>query len=177
MLFFITGRPGIGKSTVCMKVIELVKKSSFKIGGIICPEVRCRGRRIGFKVIDLLTLREGWLAHINFKTEVKVGRYHVNLDDLEEIGVNAILSAIKKADVIVIDEIGPMELKSYKFRKAVFKSFKCGKPVVAVLHWQLSKSFLRNLEASSYSVYEVNFNNRSYLHEVIFRKLTKYLNR
>lgn len=174
MLIFITGRPGIGKSTVCMKVINLLKKSNFKIGGVICPEARVKGRRVGFKIIDLLTLREGWLAHVDFKTGIRIGKYHVNLNDLNGIGVNAILNAIKEADVIVIDEIGPMELKSYLFREAIYKSFKCGKPVIAVLHWRLGKSFLRGLRVSSYEVYEVTFNNRNYLHETIFRSIMKY---
>jgi len=174
MLIFITGRPGIGKSTVCMKVMELLKQLNFKIGGVICPEVRVKGRRVGFKIIDLLNSREGWLAHIDFKTGIRIGKYQVNLNDLNEIGVNAILNAIKEADVIVIDEIGPMELKSLSFKEAVYESFKSGKPVIAVLHWRLGRSFIRNLRNLNFKIYEVTFSNRDYLHETIFKGLMKY---
>lgn len=175
MLIFITGRPGIGKSTVCMRVMELLRQSNLKIGGVICPEVRIKGRRVGFKIIDLLTSREGWLAHVNLKTGIRIGKYHVNLNDLNEIGVNGILNAIEEADVIVIDEIGPMELKSSLFKKAIYKSFRSGKPVLSVIHWRLGGAFIRNLRASSFKIFEVNLSNRNYLHETIFKSLMKYL--
>ncbi len=175
MLHIITGRPGIGKSTVCRRVIELLRDRSLKIGGVICPEVRSNRVRIGFKIIDLMTGREGWLAHVNFNTGIRVGKYQVNLKDLNEIGVSAIKNAMKSADVIVIDEVGPMELKSSEFKKVVFEAFKSSKPVIAVVHWRLSSWIASSTKELNPRIYRVNMANRDRLHEEIFRNIMSEL--
>ncbi|MCS7385912.1 MAG: NTPase [archaeon GB-1867-005] len=171
MLIFITGRPGVGKSTVCRRVIDSLKSLNLRVGGVICPEVRIGRSRVGFKIIDLLSSSEGWLAHVNFKTRVRVGKYGVNLRDLESIGVNAISKALTSADVIVIDEVGPMELKSKSFENAVYTAFKSGKPVIAVIHWRLSGAMQRVFSNLNPEVFEVTLQNRERLPEIILRRI------
>jgi len=112
---FITGRPGCGKTTM---IIEIIKESNLNAGGFYTAEVREGGKRKGFKIIDL-DGNEGILAHVGLKSPYKVGKYKVNIKDLEEIGVKSILNAINKGKVIVIDEIGKMELFSERFKRAV----------------------------------------------------------
>jgi len=177
MLIFITGRPGIGKSTVCKRVIDALKSLNLRVGGVICPEVRVGRSRVGFKIIDLLSSSEGWLAHVNLKTGVRVGKYGVNLRDLESIGVNAILNALSSADVIVIDEVGPMELKSKSFQKAIYTAFKSAKPVIAVIHWRLSRALQRTFSNLNPKVYEVTLQNRQKLHQVILKEILAQLGR
>lgn len=112
---FITGRPSCGKTTLIMQII---KELNLNIGGFYTAEIRERGQRKGFKIIDLGG-KGGVLADIDLKSPYKVGKYKVNLKDLEEIGVKSILNAIGKNKIVIIDEIGKMELFSEKFRKAV----------------------------------------------------------
>ena len=90
--------------------------------------------RVGFEIIDLTNGKHGWLAHVNQKSGPQVGKYHVNLEDLESIGAKAITEATEKCSVIAIDEIGPMELFSQKFKQAVAAALESGKPVLAVVH-------------------------------------------
>ena len=116
--FFLTGRPGIGKTTVLLRIVEELKKRDLKIGGLISQEIRRAGTRVGFKIIDLDSGREGWLAHVRQPVGPKVGKYRVCMKDLESIGVDAILRALREADIVVIDEIGPMELFSQLFQKS-----------------------------------------------------------
>ena len=107
----ITGQPGVGKTTVCRAVVDRLGRST---GGMICSDItegdrgeRDRGgRRVGFELLDLQTGVKGVLAHIRGDGP-RVGKYHVNLHDLDRIGVNAILSA-SGTDLIVINEIAPM---------------------------------------------------------------------
>ena len=101
---------------------------------MISREAREGNTRVGFEIIDLTNNKHGWLAHINQKSGPQVGKYHVNLQDLENIGAKAITDAIEKCDVIAIDEIGPMELFSQKFKQAVKQALESKKVVLAVVH-------------------------------------------
>lgn len=141
MKIFLTGPPGSGKSTVLMKTIELLKKKGMKVGGMITPEIRERGRRIGFGVKDVYSGKEGILASIDQKTGPKVGKYRVNLEDFERIALPALDSALKGCDVVCIDEVGRMEWFSKNFRNKVYEIFASGKKVVAILHREFVSKF------------------------------------
>ena len=54
--------------------------------------------------------------------------------DLDNIGATAIVEAVQKCDVIAIDEIGPMELYSQKFKQAVKQALENKKLVLAIVH-------------------------------------------
>ena len=128
----ITGQPGVGKTTVCRAVIDRLGRST---GGMICSDITegdSRGRRVGFELLDLQTGVKGVLAHIRGDGP-RVGKYHVNLHDLDRIGVSAILSAVG-TDLIVIDEIAPMELASQRFIRAVEEALASDTDMLVVLH-------------------------------------------
>ena len=112
---FITGKPGCGKTTLIKKIIEDLKLVA---GGCYTSEIQEAGKRVGFE-IKTLNGRKGILAHKDFKSPYRVGSYKINIKDLEEIGVDSILKALKENKVIIIDEIGKMEMKSPKFKKTV----------------------------------------------------------
>ena len=135
-MLLITGSSGIGKTTVLMKTVNILKEKGYCVGGMISREVREGGTRVGFEILDLSTQKRGWLAHVKQKTGPQVGKYRVNLEDLEAIGVQAITEAIKNCDVIAIDEIGPMELFSKKFRDATQRALESPKLIIAVVHWK-----------------------------------------
>jgi nucleoside-triphosphatase len=113
--FLITGKPGSGKTTL---IKEILKEINLPINGFYTEEIRENGERRGFKIVSL-DGKEGILAHQNFKSQLRVSKYGVNLNDLEEIGIKAILKALKEGKICLIDEIGKMELFSEKFKKAV----------------------------------------------------------
>ena len=126
---FITGKPGCGKTTL---IKEILKKLKSKISGFYTEEIREKGERIGFK-IKTLDKKEGILAHINLKSRYQLGKYKVNLKDLEEIGVLAIKRAIKEKKIVLIDEIGKMELFSVRFQDAVIKALESKKKVLGTI--------------------------------------------
>ncbi len=133
-VFLLTGAPGVGKTTTLEKVVEALKAQGVSVGGIISREVRKSGVRVGFEIIDLTNGNRGWLAHVDQRSGPQVGKYRVNMRDLENIGAKAIAEAIEKCAVVVIDEIGPMELFSPTFKQAVKQALDNGKPVLAVVH-------------------------------------------
>jgi len=125
----ITGAPGSGKSTVCRNVLKHI---TCTYGGMTSAENREKGERVGFAIEDIATGMQGVLAH-KHGTGPHVGSYHVNIEDLNRIGVAAIKNAMSK-DLIVIDEIAPMEFKSPLFIKAVGEALDSDKGMLVVLH-------------------------------------------
>jgi nucleoside-triphosphatase len=120
-----------------MKVIEALKKKGFKIGGFITPEIRVKGKRIGFRVVDVYSGEEGILASVDQKTGQRIGKYRVNLEDFERVALKALDFAIKECDVIAIDEIGKMELFSKAFKEKIDELLAQDKPMICVLHRNL----------------------------------------
>ncbi|MEM2098882.1 MAG: NTPase [Candidatus Bathyarchaeia archaeon] len=133
-VLLLTGDPGIGKTTVLAKTVDILRAEGYTVGGIITRENRQDGTRVGFEIMDISTGKRGWLAHINQPAGPQIGKYKVNIENLTTIGAEAILAAIENCCVIVIDEIGPMELLSEKFKQAVSKALESSKPVIAVIH-------------------------------------------
>ena len=107
----LTGRPGCGKTTLIKRVVNELALSA---GGFYTEEIRQRGERVGFKIITLQG-KEAVLAHVDFKTKQRVGKYGLDLPALESIGIEAICIAMRARQLLVIDEIGPMEIRSRIF--------------------------------------------------------------
>jgi len=112
----ITGRPGVGKTTLIERILE---RLSVPAGGMLTVETRVCGHRVGFEIRDVATGAAGVLAHVHHREGPKIGRYTVDLVSVREVGVAAIDRAISSAALVVIDEIGPMELASPDFVPSV----------------------------------------------------------
>lgn len=173
---FLTGPPRIGKTTIILKVIERLKLRGTKIGGMISQEILERGIRMGFKIIDLETNREGILAHVKQRNGPRVGKYRVCLEDLNEVGTKAILKACRRASLIVIDEIGPMELYSNEFKKAVLEALNSDRIVLGTIHYRAKTAFTDAIRRrEDIDLIEVTYNNRNELPKIIIEKILEKL--
>lgn len=164
-LFVLTGAPGSGKTTVVLRLVEILKRMGFSVGGMYTREVRSSGSRVGFEIVDVATNRVGKLAWAGHGSGPRVGKYVVNLRDLEEVGVKAIESA-DRFDIVVVDEVGPMELKSHKFREAVKKLLTMDRPTVFTIHYRASDELLDEIRRiASGRIVVVTLENRDKLPE------------
>jgi nucleoside-triphosphatase len=111
------GYPGVGKTTVTRRLIALLRDAGVPLAGFVTDEIRVRGRREGFAVEAVLGDR-GVLAHVELPGPPRVGRYGVDLQAFERIALPA-LAVPQPGGVIVLDELGRMELASAAFRDAV----------------------------------------------------------
>ncbi len=148
LLYAITGRPGIGKTTVALKVSTTLKKHGLKIDGMYTMEVREGGVRKGFKVVRIGG-GEGILAWKDHRGGPRVGRYTVNLRDLEEVGVRGIIEGVERADFVVVDEVGPMELYSQRFREAVKNLLSSTKPALITVHYRSRDPLIQEVKRAA----------------------------
>jgi nucleoside-triphosphatase len=175
-ILFLTGNPGVGKTTLLVEIVKSLKGEGFNVGGMVTREVRENGVRVGFEITNLLDDSHGWLAKVYQESGPRVGRYRVILEDLGHIGAKAIIDAVKKSDVVAIDEIGPMELFSDDFKKAVTKAIESDKLVVGVIHKNARDSLIEAIRRrQDVQIEVVTRENRDKLREIVPRKAIEFL--
>jgi nucleoside-triphosphatase len=127
------GRPGVGKTTVTLRLVERLRGAGLPVTGFVTREIRGEhGRRVGFE-LETLDGRRGLLARADLRGGPRVGRYGVALDDLERLAV-PVLERADGDSIVVVDELGKMELASPLFRDAVSDLLARPLPLVATVH-------------------------------------------
>lgn len=172
----ITGKPGSGKTTVLQRTISVLRDRGFRAGGIYCPEIRERGVRLGFKIIDIMTGQERILAHVGQREGPRVSKYRVNVSNVDELSESAIGRALREADFVAIDEIGPMELYSDGFRRAVDTALDSTKPLLSVVHKSTTSGLIGKIKSrKDVKVFEVTTETRNALSEQLANLLMEAL--
>ncbi|MBI4186944.1 MAG: NTPase [Chloroflexi bacterium] len=128
----LTGKPGTGKTSIIKQVVAGLKG---KAGGFYTEEIRRQGIREGFRLFTL-DGQSAILAHVDIESPYRVGKYGVDVDSLERVGVPALRRAAGDCDLVVIDEIGKMELFSASFRETVWQIITSGKRVLGTIMLQ-----------------------------------------
>lgn len=128
---FITGKPACGKTTLikeaCLSIMD-------RAGGFLTEEIREGNARLGF-MLKAFDGRQGVLAKKGMKSAYKLNKYGIDINVLENIGADALEKAAREKALIVIDEIGTMEIGSERFRKALLEAFGSGKKVLASVRY------------------------------------------
>jgi nucleoside-triphosphatase len=125
----LTGRPGCGKTTLVRRLVNELAQSA---GGFYTEEIRKRRERVGFKIVTL-DGKEGVFAHVDFKTQQRLGKYGLDLSPLETISIEAVREALRARRLTVIDEIGPMEIRSAIFREVVNEALDSCAPLLGTI--------------------------------------------
>ncbi len=125
----VTGAPGAGKTTLIRAVLAAVCK---RAGGFVTEEIRENEQRVGFRV-QSLDGATAVLAHVRAVRGPRVGRYQVDVPAFEAVGVAALEAAAREADLIVVDEIGKMELCSQRFAEALETALRSPKPLLGTV--------------------------------------------
>jgi Predicted nucleotide kinase len=130
----LTGKPGTGKTALIKDALALLqaKRGNLKSGGFYTEEIRTSGVRQGFRIVTL-DGQEAILAHINISSPYQVSKYKVDIDNLNKVGISALRQALEESDLVIIDEIGKMELLSPQFREAVSQVLGSGKKVLGTI--------------------------------------------
>ncbi|MCS7099110.1 MAG: nucleoside-triphosphatase [Sulfolobales archaeon] len=176
----ITGRPGVGKSTIFAEVVENLKRRGYSVCGFFCPEIRIGGVRKGFKIVSIGLPIEGVLSYVcgemSGLSSLTVGKYCIKIDDAISVGAHSLEYAVRVCDIIALDEVGPMELKVKELEKRIWDALYSAKPTVAVVHVRLAEEVRRALLSRSFKTlyFVVTESNRGEIPQIVLRNIFNY---
>jgi nucleoside-triphosphatase THEP1 len=127
--FLVTGEPGVGKTTVIRQVVSTMH---LRAAGFYTEDLTAGGVREGFRIVTL-DGEVALLASTGYLGPVRVSKYGVDLAELERVGVVALRRALERGHVVVVDEVGRMQLYSRAFRQTVFHAIREGHPVLGTI--------------------------------------------
>jgi nucleoside-triphosphatase len=166
---FLTGAPSSGKTTVIKKVIAGL---GFPANGFYTEEERTGGRRIGF-LMKTLAGERGYLAHQDIRSEFRVRRYGVSIENIDTVAVPSIIPSNR--NVIILDEIGKMECFSGVFRQAVINALDSPNIVVGTIAFGGDNFIVGIKKRPDMEIHEVTLENRDSLSDLILRKISKFM--
>ena len=119
-VLLLTGRPGIGKTTVIKTVADQLGD---RAAGFYTEEIRGSSGRLGFRLATL-SGQVAVMAHVDLcgGGRPRVSRYGVDVDAIERLAVEAVRRAMNRGRLVVVDEIGKMELYCQPLKEAILKA-------------------------------------------------------
>ncbi|MBM4322474.1 MAG: NTPase [Deltaproteobacteria bacterium] len=125
----LTGRPGVGKTTLIKKIAEALKE--YHPVGFYTEEIREKGMREGFEWVSL-DGRRGLLSHKKIKSPYRVREYGVDVKGFDDF-LNSVPWTDPSTRLIIIDEIGKMECFSDQFKKILKEVLDSKKGLIATI--------------------------------------------
>ena len=122
------GRTGVGKTTLIKRLAQALRYRP--VDGFFTEELREAEHRTGFW-LSLLDGRQVLLAHRQMGQGARVGPYKVNTAVLDDVAVTVVHRAMREALVLLVDELGRLELSSSALQRALREAFDRGPVMVA----------------------------------------------
>ncbi|MEE3344273.1 MAG: nucleoside-triphosphatase [Bacilli bacterium] len=171
-MILLTALPRTGKSTAIKKIVNMLGKDN--CGGFYTEEIREDGERVGFRICTL-SGKTGILSHVNIESDYRISRYGVDLETFERLCVSELESATKDNNVkyIVIDEIGPMQLFSEKYKALLISLLNCDKPIIGTIFMNPYEWLDDFKKQKNVNLIEITFDNRDSLPLQLVELLSK----
>lgn len=166
MKILLTGKPGIGKSTILKKVASDLKIPKY---GVVAKEIRDdQNQRIGFEAVTLDGRSQVFAHKFAFESELTVGKYLIDIKAIDNFVVPELRKGLDKSNsIVLIDEIGRMQSLSSEFLKIVGYLFQSKSNLLATIVLEDESWSLKFKKYPGVILIEVNDKNREYLAEII----------
>ncbi len=174
--FLLVGRPGSGKTTLVKKLVEWLSPRGLKLAGFLTEEIRVGRERKGFQVINLSGER-AIFAHVGFSGMPHISKYGVDIGTLEKVALIPLRDAYAHSDLIIIDEIGGMELLSPLFRSLIREIFMSEGLILATMKERTDLLKDPVFSGPQSKIYRVNVHSRDALVEVLSQDIMRAVER
>ena len=165
MVVIVTGAIGIGKTTVCEKVVSIVRSAGYTCGGILTYKAPDKS----LTILDIQTGERQTLASNDTFDGPRTPKYVFNPDSID-FGLRAIENGTA-SDVLIVDEVGHLELGGEGFAKSLelIRADRVRNSIL-VIRKQLLPDFLAQL-GDNPSIVETTISNRDRLPQKICSSL------
>ena len=167
----ITGYPGVGKTTLIIKVANRLK--AYNPIGFYTEEIRKTGRRLGFKLVSFDGC-ENVLAHVDIQSQHRVSKYRVDIEGFNKF-LDKINFEITDSQLVIVDEIGKMECYSKKFQNLMIQLLNSNKPVIATIALKGSGFIKQVKERKDIIKLEVTQVNHEIIMHAIYKNIVKLI--
>ncbi|MCE5209625.1 MAG: hypothetical protein LLG42_15125 [Chloroflexi bacterium] len=111
-ILLVTGARDSGKTLLCRRVVEIARKANWQVRGLLSPAIIKGDAKVGIGVEDLNSGKRFMLAHLpdenDAKAEIRTDGWI--FDNRCVTWCNTVLEQSIPCDLLVIDEVGPLEL-------------------------------------------------------------------
>jgi len=169
-IVLITAKPRTGKSTCIKKIINIIGKENctgFYTEEILDPKSY---ERTGFKIHSLLDNKTCILSSIESTSKLRISRYGVEIDNFENLVLPVLKGAMNSNKIIIIDEIGPMQMYSDKFKSLLLQLEESNKKIIGTIFYD-SFSFIDDFKNKpNVQIVELTLQNRDNIASIIANK-------
>ena len=113
-LVIITGPRGAGKTTLCGKLIDQAREAGWRVAGVLSLARVVDGEKTGIDVVDLASNQQRALAIRSFTAPSEIRTIGYAFDPQAMAWANTVLAGSGDCDLLVVDELGPLELRRHQ---------------------------------------------------------------
>ena len=144
--YLVTGPPRSGKTTVIERTVDHLEAEGMSVGGLYSPEIRDDDERVGFELVDIATGDRTTIAHVDFDDGPSIGKYQVDTEAVDEFATRALADAREQRDIVVVDEIAPMQLHSTVFVDELGSVLDSDTSVLAAIQYESDFDFIEEIK-------------------------------
>jgi nucleoside-triphosphatase len=108
-LVLVSGESGSGKTTWCSRQVMLARRRGLGVGGFLSPGVYEGDKKVGISLIDLSSGEMRLLGSLRRREDPQAPTRKWAMDDETLAWGNRVLEGQSECDLLVIDELGPLE--------------------------------------------------------------------
>ncbi len=160
----ITGPVGSIKAEALNKIMEMLRNQGKEVQGVMVGEVFTNNKLTGYTIFDIYSKKKVQFADITLVSRIKIDKIGVDTRLLDEVIVPSLQRAREQADVIVIDEIGKLEVTSKNAQKEINETLNYTKPMIVTVHKKSRNPVLQEIRAlEGVRVFDITPINKSLL--------------
>jgi nucleoside-triphosphatase len=110
-IILLSGESELGKTTLCLKLADMVKVIPLTVAGAICPPVYEGKTKTGIDVMILKSGEKRQLAQLNSGKSEGLNTRKWQFDEAVTEWGNQELAKATPCDILIVDELGPLEFE------------------------------------------------------------------